>query len=86
MSSAYRFVNVKIVKGMAILLSNFDKNTAEVNHIIVKMLHRIAWDCKMPSMIFQATIFRSFQRIFESKKPEHKVILNVIFEYYKKKT
>ncbi|KAF7990289.1 hypothetical protein HCN44_000094 [Aphidius gifuensis] len=67
-----RFVNVKIVKGMAILLSNFDNNSAELNHIIVKMLHRIAWDCKMPSMIFQATIFRSFQRIFESKKPEHK--------------
>jgi timeless len=27
------------------------------------MLHRIAWDCKMPSLLYQASLFRTFQAI-----------------------
>lgn len=68
-----RFVNVKVVKALSLLLKDFQKNTAEVNHCIVKLLHRIAVECKMPAMIFQASIFRIFQRIFDSRNPEHKV-------------
>ncbi|XP_033298193.1 protein timeless homolog, partial [Bombus bifarius] len=68
----YRFANVKIVRAMLVLLQQFDKNTNEVNHYITKMLHRIAWDCKMPGLIFQASIFRVFQRILESKYGGHK--------------
>ena len=65
--------NVKIVRAMLILLQQFDKNTDEVNHYVNKMLHRIAWDCKMPGMMFQASMFRVFQRILESKHRGHKV-------------
>ncbi|CAK9795777.1 Protein timeless homolog [Anthophora quadrimaculata] len=68
----HRFANVKIVKAMLILLRQFDKNTDELNHYINKMLHRIAWDCKMPGIMFQASMFRVFQRILESKYPGHK--------------
>ncbi|XP_033326523.2 circadian regulator timeout [Megalopta genalis] len=68
----HRFANVKIVKAMLILLRQFDKNTDEVNHYVNKMLHRIAWECKMPGMMFQASMFRVFQRILESKQPAHK--------------
>ncbi|KAF7408535.1 hypothetical protein HZH66_003072 [Vespula vulgaris] len=67
-----RFANIKIVKALAILLQQFDKNTNEVNHYVTKMLHRITWECKMPAMIFQASIFRTFQKILASKYPEHK--------------
>ncbi|XP_070151223.1 protein timeless homolog [Polyergus mexicanus] len=67
-----RFANIKAVKALALLLQKFEDNTVEVNHYVIKMLHRIAWDCKMPAMIFQASIFRIIQRIFESKDPEHK--------------
>ncbi|KAH0946632.1 hypothetical protein HN011_005794 [Eciton burchellii] len=67
-----RFANIKIVKAVALLLEQFENNTAEVNHYVIKMLHRIAWDCKMPGMIFQASIFRTFQRILESKDPGHR--------------
>ncbi|XP_072751003.1 protein timeless homolog [Anoplolepis gracilipes] len=67
-----RFANVKVVKALALLLRQFENNTIEVNHYVIKMLHRIAWDCKMPAMVFQASIFRSFQRIFESKDPGYK--------------
>lgn len=69
-----RFANVKIVKALALVLQNFESNTIEVNHYAAKMLHRISWDCKMPGMIFQASIFRIFQRVLESKDPAHKVI------------
>ncbi|XP_012222325.1 protein timeless homolog isoform X1 [Linepithema humile] len=67
-----RFANVKIVKALALLLREFENNTIEINHYATKMLHRIAWDCKMPGMIFQASIFRIFQRALESKDPAHK--------------
>ncbi|CAL1677972.1 unnamed protein product [Lasius platythorax] len=67
-----RFANVKIVKALALLLQQFEDNTVEVNHYAIKMLHRIAWDCKMSAMIFQASIFRIFQRILESKDPVYK--------------
>ncbi|XP_076654997.1 circadian regulator timeout isoform X2 [Halictus rubicundus] len=68
----HRFANVKVVKTMAILLRQFDKNTDEVNHYVNKMLHRIAWECKMPGMMFQASMFRVFQRILHSNYPGHK--------------
>nr|XP_012151360.1 PREDICTED: protein timeless homolog [Megachile rotundata] len=68
----HRFANVKVVRALLILLRQFDKNTDEVNHYVNKMLHRIAWDCKMPGMMFQASMFRVFQRILESKHPAHK--------------
>ncbi|KAG5330826.1 TIM protein, partial [Acromyrmex heyeri] len=67
-----RFANVKVVKALTLLMQQFENNTIELNHYVVKMLHRIAWDCKMPGMIFQASIFRIFQRILESKDPAHK--------------
>ncbi|XP_044599449.1 protein timeless homolog isoform X2 [Cotesia glomerata] len=68
----YRFANVKVVKALTELLKTFEKNTIEVNHYILKMFHRISWDCKMPAMLFQASIFRVFQRVLESKRREHK--------------
>ncbi|XP_014475495.1 PREDICTED: protein timeless homolog [Dinoponera quadriceps] len=67
-----RFANVKVVKALTLLLQQFEVNTIEVNHYVTKMLYRIAWICKMPAMIFQASIFRVFQRILESKNPVHK--------------
>ncbi|XP_011173663.2 protein timeless homolog isoform X1 [Solenopsis invicta] len=67
-----RFANVKVVKALALLMQQFESNSIEVNHYVAKMLHRIAWNCKMPGMIFQASIFRIFQKILESKNPEHK--------------
>ncbi|XP_020292361.1 protein timeless homolog isoform X2 [Pseudomyrmex gracilis] len=67
-----RFANVKVVKALAVLLQQFEKNTTEINHYVLKMLHRIAWDCKMPAMLFQASIFRTFQKVLESKNSDHK--------------
>ncbi|XP_043268843.1 protein timeless homolog [Venturia canescens] len=67
-----RFANVKVVKSMALLLRQFDENSDQLNYYIVKMLHRIAFDCKMYGMMFQASIFRIFQRILDSKSSRYK--------------
>ncbi|XP_015606157.1 protein timeless homolog [Cephus cinctus] len=68
----HRFANVKVVKACAALLQQFEINSDEINHCTVKLLHRIAWECKMSPMVFQASIFRTFQRILESERPQHK--------------
>ena len=45
------------------LLKYFDKNGAQVNHCIVKMLHRVGFDLKMYGLLFQASLFRIFQKV-----------------------
>ncbi|XP_060524214.1 protein timeless homolog isoform X2 [Cylas formicarius] len=68
-----RLPNPKIVRACGIALRQFDNNTVHTNMCIVKLLHRIAFDCKMYVMIFQLSIFRTFQRIFSMKDaPQNK--------------
>lgn len=76
----FRFASPKVMSVCITLLSTFEKNSAFTNHCITKMLHRIAWDCKLPSMLFQASLFRKFQQIMESMDPSHKVSLTSYFE------
>lgn len=73
------------MKAVTVLLKTFEKNSMELNRYIIKMLHRIAWDCKMPGMIFQASIFRVFQRILDSKHHEHKVRHKKLHVHFLKK-
>lgn len=68
-----RFVHYRVVQACSLLLKQFEKNLAHTNHCIAKMLHRIAWDCKAPAILFQASLFRTFQRILDSKQGKHKV-------------
>lgn len=63
---ASRFASPSVVRSCATVLKQFDKNLPKTNHCALKMLHRVAWDCKCPSMLFQASLFRTFQRILHS--------------------
>lgn len=67
-----RLVHSKAVQAAGYLLQKFEENSVFTNHCVAKLLHRIAWDAKMPGMLFQASIFRSFQRIFKSPVSQHK--------------
>jgi hypothetical protein len=69
----FRFAHFRVVQACSLLLKQFEKNLPHTNHCIAKMLHRIAWDCKLPSMLFQASMFRTFQRILDSKLEKDKV-------------
>ncbi|XP_018561954.1 protein timeless homolog [Anoplophora glabripennis] len=63
-----RLPHPKIVRACGLALARFETNSVNTNHCIVKLLHRIAFDCKMYVMVFQVSIFRSFQRIFQMKE------------------
>lgn len=66
-----RLTHPKIVRACALCLKNFATNSTLTNHCVVKLLHRIAFDCKMYVMVFQASIFRIFQKIFSMKEIPH---------------
>ncbi|CAB3239308.1 unnamed protein product [Arctia plantaginis] len=67
-----RFCSAKVVSACVTLLEQYDKNLPHTNHSIIKMLHRIAWDCKRPSMMFQASLFLIFQRILDNRISQFK--------------
>ncbi|RZF40683.1 hypothetical protein LSTR_LSTR015022 [Laodelphax striatellus] len=74
-----RFISEKTLQICGILLEKFETNSVHTNHCIVKLLHRIAVDCGMPAMLFQASLFRIFQRAMSSPNPEHKVCKTILF-------
>lgn len=71
-----RLPHPKIVRACGLALKNFDTNSITTNNCIIKLLHRIAFDCKMYVMIFQLGILRSFQKIFQMRDlPQHKELV-----------
>nr|XP_022919507.1 protein timeless homolog [Onthophagus taurus] len=64
---AKRLAHPKILRACGLALKKFEKNSTLTNHCVIKLMHRIAWDCKMPGMVFQASIFRTFQKIYNLK-------------------
>ncbi|CAH1993708.1 unnamed protein product [Acanthoscelides obtectus] len=71
-----RLPHPKIVRACGLALKRFDTNTVYTNQCIVKLLHRISFDCKMYAMVFQLSIFRTFQRIFAMKDlPQYKELV-----------
>ena len=60
---AMRFVSKSVCHAYALLFANYEKNSEYTNHCIIKMFHRISWDCSLPSMLFNMSIFRTFQKI-----------------------
>jgi timeless len=63
-----RFAVQSVCSAYAILFANYDKNTDHTNHCIIKMFHRIAWDMKLPALLFHVAILRVFQRIHRDYK------------------
>ncbi|KAL3836515.1 hypothetical protein ACJMK2_021941 [Sinanodonta woodiana] len=58
-----KFSRPEILKPYVILLGDVKKNSTHTNHCIIKMMHRIAVDLKCLGMMFQASLFRTFQQI-----------------------
>jgi len=59
----YRLATPSILRPYGWLLKNFKENKETTNHAIVKMLHRVAVDLKTPAMLFQLSLFCTFQTI-----------------------
>ena len=62
-SLAMRFAVKSVCNAYALLFANYEKNSGYTNHCIIKMFHRISWDCSLPSMLFNMSIFRTFQKV-----------------------
>ncbi len=58
-----RFAVKSVSAAYAHLFKKFLLNLDFTNHCIVKMFHRIAFDCKMPALLYQVGIFRTFQQV-----------------------
>ena len=63
-----RFAIQRVVMPYGTLFSNYAKNSKETNYQIIKMFHRIAFDCSVPAILFQACIFRVFQQVWTDLK------------------
>lgn len=60
-----RYASHKVVRPCCLLLANYQSNSSHTNISLIKLLHRIAWDCKMHALFFQSTTFLTFQKIFQ---------------------
>ena len=58
----------RVVEPFATLFSNYSKNSKDTNYQIIKMFHRIAFDCGLPAILFQAAIFRWPTRLANKKR------------------
>ncbi|CAG0919651.1 unnamed protein product [Notodromas monacha] len=58
-----RYANAKVVENYSFLLKSYEQNSAHTNHCIVKMFHRLAFDSGLAPVLFQASLFCTFQRI-----------------------
>ena len=63
-----RFAIQRVVMPYGTLFSNYAKNSKETNYQIIKMFHRIAWECGQPAMLFHISVFRAFQAIHKDHK------------------
>lgn len=58
-----KFANGHIVKTYCYLLKDYRSNSDVINHCVVKMLHRIAFQLKMCPLLYQLQVFKMFQSI-----------------------
>lgn len=68
---AARLLNPKVVRACTLALTDWDQIPTSSLKAAVTLLHRIAVGCKMPAMLFQAPLFRIFQRVFHAPKDAH---------------
>ena len=66
-----RLATPSVIQPYCWLLKFYKENKEVTNHAIVKMLHRVAVDLKTPSMLFQLSLFGSFQKILSDPAASH---------------
>ncbi|BFZ22565.1 hypothetical protein BsWGS_25604 [Bradybaena similaris] len=59
------FAHPEVIKKYAILLEEFPTNSDNINHCIIKMLHRLSHDLGYVGMLFQASIFKTFNTLLQ---------------------
>jgi timeless len=57
------YATPKIIFPFCLSLKNYEYNAMRINSYIIKMFHRLAFDCLMYAQFFQLSILRTFQQI-----------------------
>ncbi|KAK6017057.1 timeless protein, partial [Ostertagia ostertagi] len=52
-----------VLRWYVFLLNDFASNSVELNKALVKLLHRVAFDLKMPVRLYQLSLFRIFAEV-----------------------
>ncbi|XP_017084436.2 LOW QUALITY PROTEIN: protein timeless homolog [Drosophila eugracilis] len=68
---ARRLLHPKIVRACTLVLSDWADIPTRSLKAAVTILHRIAYGCKCPGMLFQAKLFRIFQQVLSVERDVH---------------
>ena len=64
-----------IIQPYCYLLSHYKSNNSSTNHAVMKMLHRVAVDLKLPEMLFQLSLLITFRAVLnEASTKKYKEI------------
>ena len=55
-SFVQRFAVKSVCAAYTILFATYDKNSDHTNHCVIKMFHRIAFDLKLPALLFHVQV------------------------------
>uniref|UniRef100_A0A1I8N7D7 Timeless C-terminal domain-containing protein n=1 Tax=Musca domestica TaxID=7370 RepID=A0A1I8N7D7_MUSDO len=68
---AKRLLNPKIVRACVVVLTDWEKIPTKSLKAAVTILHRIAYGCSCPAMLYQAKLFRIFQEVMNAGRDAH---------------
>ncbi|XP_001998905.3 protein timeless homolog [Drosophila mojavensis] len=68
---ARRLLHPKIVRACTIVLTDWAQIPTRALKAAVTILHRIAYGCSCPGMLYQAKLFRIFQQVFSVERDAH---------------
>ncbi|ALC47535.1 timeout, partial [Drosophila busckii] len=68
---ARRLLHPKIVRACTLVLTDWTQIPTKALKAAVTILHRIAYGCSCPGMLYQAKLFRIFQQVFSVERDVH---------------
>ena len=82
-----KFCHQKIMKTFSYLLTQYSFNSDFTNHALVKMLHRICYQCKKFPLLYQISLFSVFQFILEESSSSRyqelrKFVVHVLNKFF----
>ncbi|WKY01442.1 hypothetical protein Q1695_015439 [Nippostrongylus brasiliensis] len=57
------YARADVLRWYVFLLNDFATNSVDLNKALVKMLHRVAFDLKMPARLYQLSLFHIFAKV-----------------------
>ncbi|XP_054719103.1 protein timeless homolog [Uloborus diversus] len=78
-----KYASPKVVQPCCLLLANYHKNSDQTNTSLIKLIHKIACNCKMYALFFQSTVFVTFHKIFNDPEVNFCPIIKAFYRFGK---